>query len=431
MRRESSFGLIITLGCLLSDAPSALAGEMAAQPAPAALPIRTPDAALSQRVIKDRNGVVLDATAPALAYLRLGRIAADQPLQLSLDTQANKVLTDELAQGLGRFSAKAAAGFIMDVNTGEIVALSSIESNDAQNRAAAGIGNAPTNRMTQAVYEFGSSAKLMTVAMALEAGKVGMAGRIDGSELHYGKFTIHDDSPLAGMPTLPEAVIHGSNIAAGRLAQRVGTTGQKAFLEKMGQLDTLNIDGLDGVAPIYSKTWPGIYTITVAFGHGIAVSPLQAGMAVAALVNGGTLRQPTIFKQSGQVSDAAAQRVISSDTSAKMRYLLRLNAEQGTARTADVAGYFVGGMTSTAEKVVDEHYVRDRVITTFTAVFPADKPKYLVMTLLDEPHALRATHGFITAGWNAAPVAAKVIERTAPILGVEHRATLPVQALPM
>jgi cell division protein FtsI (penicillin-binding protein 3) len=147
-------------------------------------------------------------------------------------------------------------------------------------------------------------------------------------------------------------------------------------------------------------------------------------MAVAAPVNGGTLIRPTVFKQSGQASDAAGQRVLSSDTSAKMRYLVRLNAEQGTAKKADVAGYNVGGVTSTAEKVVDEHYDRNRAITTFTAVFPADKPKYLVMTLLDEPQALRETYGFITAGWNAAPVAAKVIERTAPILGVEQRATL-------
>lgn len=179
------------------------------------------------------------------------------------------------------------------------------------------------------------------------------------------------------------------------------------------------------------KSGTGLQTVVTSFGQGLAVSPLQAGMAIAAMVNGGIMLRPTIFKKSGQVANAAGQRVISSDTSAKMRYLLRLNAEEGTAQKANVAGYFVGGATSTAEKVVNEGYDRNRVITTFTAVFPADKPKYLVMTLLDEPQAPRETYGFITAGWNAAPVAAKVIERTAPILGVERSETPPADRAPM
>jgi cell division protein FtsI (penicillin-binding protein 3) len=416
MRHGPALGLAMALGCLFSCPPSVRADEPTS-----ALP--------TQRVITDRNGVVLDDT-PALAWLRLSRAAGEAPLQLSLDIKANRILEAELTDGLERFSAKGAAGFIMDVNTGEIVALSSVESSHSQPQATVP-GYAPANRITEAVYEIGSSAKLMTAAMALETGKADLTSRIDARELHYGKFTIHDSEPRGRTLTIPAAITYGSNIVAARLAERVGTSGQQAFFKKMGQLDSLDIEGLDKAAPIFSKDWPGIYTLTAAFGHGMAVSPLQAGMAVAALVNGGNLIQPTIVKRSGQATEDAGQRVISPETSAKMRYLVRLNAQQGTGQKANVAGYFVGGVTSTSEKVVNRQYDRRRVITTFTAVFPADKPKYLLMTMLDEPQALRETFGFITAGWNAVPVAAKVIERTAPLLGVEYRATLPAASLPM
>lgn len=413
MHRESFLGFVV-LGCFFLNPPSVLAEDTALQKS----------ASAPKRIVTDRNGVVLDTTALALGYLRLNKIAGDDPLQLSLDVNSNRVLDEELAAGVEKYAAKGAAGFIMDVNTGEIIALSSIESPSLQRQATAS-GSAPSNRITQAVYEIGSSAKLMTIAMALDAGKASLADRIDGRELHYGAFTIHDWLPERRTLTLPEAMIYNSNIAAARLAQRVGTSGQKAFFEKMGQFNSLDIDGIDKVAPISSNNWPGIYTITASFGNGMAVSPLQAGMAIAAMANGGILSRPTILKQSGKLFDAADQRVVSSDTSAKMRYLLRRNVEEGSGRKADVAGYFVGGATSTSEKVVNEQYDHDRVLTTFTAVFPADKPKYLVMTLLDEPQRLRETFGFNTAGWNAAPVAAKVIERTAPILGVERRAAPP------
>jgi cell division protein FtsI (penicillin-binding protein 3) len=432
MRRGNSLGFKLALGCLLLNAPW---GAMAEEATPQLLQVsllasKSIDGTPSQQVLTDRNGVVLDAeTTPALAYLRPGKNAGDQPLQLSLDAKANKILEQELWTGMERFHAHAAAGFIMDVNTGEIIALSSLESYRAH-RPAEKSGNSTVNRVTQDVYEIGSSAKLMTLAMALETGKASMTSRIDGSVLRYGKFTIHDYWAMDRMLTIPEAVQYSSNIVAARLVQRIGTSGQKAFLDKMGQLDRLDMDGLDSVAPIVSKSWPGIYTLTAAFGHGIATSPLQAGMAVAALVNGGTLIRPTIFKRSGQTPDTMGQRVISSETSAQIRHLLRLNAEKGAARFANVAGYDVGGVTSTAEKVVDGRWVSDRVLTTFTAIYPASEPKYLLMTVLDEPLALAETHGFKTAPWNAAPIAAKVIERTAPILGVEYRQTAPAAPLP-
>src|SRR5258708_355046 len=197
MRRGNS--LKIALVCFLLNTPWALAGETAPQPVTATLPALNADATPSQRIITDRNGVLLDAaTTPALTYFRLGKIAEDQPLQLSLEIKSNKILDEELASGLQRFSAKAAAGFIMDVNTGEIIALSSIESGNSQRQAPTSEG-APLNRVTQGAYEIGSSAKLMTIAMALDAGKASLASRIDGSELHYGAYTIHDWVPQRRM----------------------------------------------------------------------------------------------------------------------------------------------------------------------------------------------------------------------------------------
>jgi cell division protein FtsI (penicillin-binding protein 3) len=212
-----------------------MAVEAAPQPVTATLLALNSDATPSQRVITDRNGILLDATTtPALTSFRLGKVTGDQPLRLSLEAKSNKILDEELASGLQRYSAKAAAGFIMDVNTGEIIALSSIESGNSRPEATAS-GGVPLNRVTERVYEIGSSARLMTMAMALDAGKVDFTSRIDGSELRYGAYTIHDSIPVRRMMTLPTAMTHGSNIAAARLAQRVGTIGQKAFLEKMGQ----------------------------------------------------------------------------------------------------------------------------------------------------------------------------------------------------
>jgi cell division protein FtsI (penicillin-binding protein 3) len=392
----------------------------------------TIDGGPSQRVITDRNGVVLDAaTTPALAYLRAGRSVGEQPLQLSLDAKANQILEQELASGLERFSAHAAAGFIMEVNTGEIIALSSIESGSAQPRATIS-RDGPVNRVTQSVYESGSSAKLMTIAMALDTGKASMASHIDArSELHYGPFTIHDYRPARRMLTIPEVVQYSSNIAITRLALRVGTTEQKAFLTKMGQLDSPQFDGIEATPPIVPTNWTGLEAIATSFGRGLAVSPLQAGVAVATLVNGGTVPRPTFFKRIGQTSDQAGQRVISAATSEKMRYLLRFNVEKGSAKFANVPGYDVGGATGTTEKIVNGDYAPGRVVATFTGIYPANKPKYILVTVLDEPQALPDTHGLKTAPWNAATIGARVIERTAPILGVEYRATAPAAPLPL
>jgi len=177
----------------------------------------------------------------------------------------------------------------------------------------------------------------------------------------------------------------------------------------------------ESAEPIVPKRWGELNTVTIAFGHGLSVAPLQSVMGVAAILNGGYLIPPTFLKRSQAEARAIAKRVVKPETSSAMRYLMRLNAEKGTATKADVKGFYVGGKTGTAEKVINGRYSKNRLMTDFMAVLPADDPRFLVLIMLDEPQAIAETHGFATSGWNAAPVTAKVIERIAPLLGIEPR----------
>jgi cell division protein FtsI (penicillin-binding protein 3) len=193
----------------------------------------------------------------------------------------------------------------------------------------------------------------------------------------------------------------------------------------MGQLVRLRTELPESASPLLPRRWGELNTVTISFGHGIAVAPLQAVMGIIALANGGYLIPPTFLKRSEKDAMAVAKRVIRSDTSEKMRFLMRLNAEVGTARKADVKGYYIGGKTGTAEKVINGRYAKKRVLNSFTAILPADNPRYQLLIMLDEPQPLPETHGFITSGWNAVPTGGKVIERIAPLLGITPRFDLP------
>jgi cell division protein FtsI (penicillin-binding protein 3) len=193
----------------------------------------------------------------------------------------------------------------------------------------------------------------------------------------------------------------------------------------MGQLERLRTELPESADPIVPRRWQEINTVTIAFGHGLSVAPLQAMMANAALVNGGYLIPPTFRKRSQQEAMEIATRVIRPETSERIRYLMRLNAEKGTARRADVDGFYVGGKTGTSEKVFNGRYVRNRLLNTFTAVFPADRPRYLLLVMLDEPQVIPETQGYATSGWNAAPTAGSIIARIAPLLAITPRFDLP------
>lgn len=365
-----------------------------------------------------------------LADLHRAGFASDRmqrPIELALDVRVTHALRDELLKAKEKYSAKAASGLVSNVKTGEIVAMVSLPDFDPNNPREA---NDPDriNRLTTGVYEMGSTFKTLTLAMALDAGKANLHTMYDArGALHYGKFAIHDSHPLGRAISLSEVFTYSSNVGAARVALSMGVDAHKAFLKKVGQLDRLRTELPESASPIVPKRWGELNTITISFGHGVAVAPLQAVMGINAMVNGGYLIPPTFLKRSEEDALKLAKRVVRKETSDKIRYLMRLNAEVGTAKTADqiARGYYIGGKTGTSEKVVNGRYAKKQVLNSFTAILPADDPQYQVLVMLDEPKALPETHGFITSGWNAVPTGGKVIERIAPLLGIEPRFDLP------
>jgi cell division protein FtsI (penicillin-binding protein 3) len=358
-----------------------------------------------------------------LAGLATDRL--QKPIELAVDLRVQHALRDELIFAANKFKVKAAAGLVVDCETGEIISMVSLPDYDPNSPKQA---NDPLriNRLTTGVFELGSTFKALTLAMAFDSGKINLNSTFDvHGPMHYGRFVIHDDHAQNRVLTVPEIFTYSSNIGAAKIALSMGVEHHKWFLKKMGLLDRLRTELPESATPLWPKHWGELNTVTIAFGHGIAVAPLQAVAAINALVNGGYLIPPTFMKRSKDEAMELAKTVLKPETSEKMRYVMRLNAVQGTAKKADVPGYYVGGKTGTSEKVVGGRYSRTRLLNTFTAILPADKPRYQVMIILDEPQPLPETHGFATSGWNAVPTAGRVIARIAPMLGVEPRFDLP------
>mgnify|MGYP001321510817 CR=1 FL=1 len=367
----------------------------------------------------DTNGLA-DLHRAGFATDRLQR-----PVQLSVDLRVEHALRDELLKAKEKYRAKAASGLVSNVRTGEIVAMVSVPDFDP-NRPKEAHDPDRINRLTTGVYEMGSTFKAFTLAMALDSGKINLNSMWDArGPLHYGKFTIHDSHPLGRVINTKEVFTYSSNVGAARIALSQGVEAHKLFLAKMGQLHRLRTELPESAAPLVPRRWGEINTVTIAFGQGLSVAPLQAVMGIDALVNGGYLIPPTFLKRSEEEAMAIAKRVIKQETSDKMRFLMRLNAEVGTAKSADVKGYYIGGKTGTSEKVINGRYAKKRVLNSFTAIFPAYDPRYQLLIMLDEPQALPETHGFITSGWNAVPTGGNVIARIAPLLGIEPRFDLP------
>jgi cell division protein FtsI (penicillin-binding protein 3) len=353
------------------------------------------------------------------------------PVALSLDMRATHAVRDELVQAMKRFSAKAAAAAIMDVNTGEVLAEASLPDYDPANPVDALKPNA-INQLTVGVHEMGSTFKALTLSMALESGKATLNTRVDvSSPLHAGHSLIHDFEPQHRPLSLPEIFTYSSNIGSAKLALAVGVENHQAFLRKMGQLTRMRTELPENSAPIVPRHWGEVSTMTIAFGHGLAVAPLQAMMAVAALVNGGYLITPTFLKRPDGFDKTSQQQVVKPTTSESLRYILRLNAIVGTAKKANIPGYFVGGKTGTAEKVVAGHYAKHKVFTTFMALVPADKPRYLFMTVMDEPQGLKEDGFWDTAAYNSGYVTGRLVERVTPLLGLAPRLNLPTEPFPL
>ena len=339
------------------------------------------------------------------------------PLALSLDIRVQHVLAQALQDTMTAHSALGAAGMVMDVENGELLALVSLPSFDPKAPDRDG-PEALFNRATLGTYELGSTFKPFTVAMALDLGIAGIEDSYDATEpLKVSRYLIRDHHPENRWLTVPEILIHSSNIGAARMAVEVGAERQRAFLDTLGMFKRMPLETSERGWPIAPRRWSKHTTMTVSFGHGLAVTPLHLIANYAALVNGGVTVTPTLLKRAPG-ERPVQRRVISAETSAVMRMLLYAVVAEGTGKNAAVPGYLVGGKTGTAEKAIGGKYERDRMITSFVGVFPIDRPRYAVLTMMDEPKGTKETFGFATAGWTAAPVAGAVIERIAPLLGV-------------
>lgn len=355
-----------------------------------------------------------------------------KPVQLSVDMRVQHLLRDELVKGIEKYRAIAAAGAIMDVNTGEVIALVSLPDFDPNNPVDA-LEKDRINRMNVGVYEMGSTFKALTIAMALDSGKANINSSYStaGGMMRFGRQVIKEYHGTGRTLTVPEVFLHSSNMGSIKMALAVGVEGHKAFLKKMMQLDRMTTELPESAAPIVPGRWGEINTATIAFGHGLAVAPLQALAAVGALVNGGYLIKPTFLKRSEEEAKKDAIRVIKPETSEAMRFIMRLNGDKGSARFANIPGYFVGGKTGTAEKVINGRYAKNKNFTTFTAIAPSDKPRYVFLAIYDEPKGYAESGGYSTAAWNAGKTTGKVIERAAPILGMAPRFDPPVAPFPL
>ncbi|MBX9451028.1 peptidoglycan D,D-transpeptidase FtsI family protein [Neoaquamicrobium sediminum] len=364
-----------------------------------------------EKYIDDQGLADLQATGLA--------VAKDlEPVRLSIDLRVQHVVRDEIVRAMESYRALSAGAVVMDVRTGEVLAMASVPDFDPNNPYNAHDKDR-LNRMSAGVYEMGSTIKSFTTAMALDSGKVTMESRFDATRpIVVGGRRIRDFHGKGRVLTVPEVFIYSSNIGSAKEADVVGIEGHREFLYRLGLLSRMDTELPEVARPTEPKVWKKVHSITAAFGHGFSTTPLQTAVGVSALVNGGYLMPPTFLIRNQDQAMASATKVVSDYTVDGMRYLYNLNAEKGSGKRGTVPGYRVGGKTGTAEKVVNGRYSNEKNFNAFVAVFPMDNPQYIVLTVIDEPKRENSTRS-ATAGVTAAPLASNIIRRSAAMLGVK------------
>jgi cell division protein FtsI (penicillin-binding protein 3) len=362
-----------------------------------------------------------DLDGSGLAGIELSRddrlLNDAEPVRLSLDVRLQAILHEELASAIDEFRAAGGAGLIMDARTGEVLAMVSLPDFNPY-RAGEMPEETLFNRTTLGVYEMGSTFKIFTAAMALDSGVTSLRGGFDATDpIRVAGHRIADYHAEARWLTVPEIVRYSSNIGAAHMAMAVGRERQQDYLRRFGLMRPSPVELPEVATPLVPGTWGESTIMTVSYGHGMAVSPIQLASGVAAAVNGGVLHPATVLARPAD-APAAGRRAVSEATSERVRRLLRMVVEEGTGRQADAEGYLVGGKTGTAEKATDGAYASNALLSSFVAAFPMTRPDYVILAMLDEPHGNESTHGFATGGWVAAPAVRRVVERMAPMLGI-------------
>ncbi|WP_455271072.1 peptidoglycan D,D-transpeptidase FtsI family protein [Rhizobium herbae] len=355
-----------------------------------------------------------------LAAIGMTSDAKLEPVKLSIDLRVQNILRDVVVDAMTKFRSLAAGGVVMDVKTGEILAMVSYPDYDP-NKPADGAKEGWMNRMSNGTFEMGSTFKSFTTAMALDSGKVKLTDSFDATNpIRIGGFTIKDFHGKRRVLTVPEIFQYSSNIGTAKMADIVGIEGHKEFLTRIGLLTKMPTELPEVKTPSQPREWKKINSITISFGHGVSTTPLQTAVAGAALLNGGNLIEPTFLPRTVEQAQAASTKVIKKSTSDDMRFLFRWNGVNGSGRNARVPGFNVGGKTGTADKVVNGRYSNDANFNAFLAGFPIDDPRYVVLTFIDEPKTDKG-NGAALAGNTAAPMVHDIISRSAPLLGVEPK----------
>lgn len=348
-----------------------------------------------------------------------------RPVALSIDSRVQAAMENALRNQVIKHSAVGGAGIVLDVHTGEILAMASLPVFNSNAPGLVPVGTDPLrpdaryNRAISSVYELGSTFKMITFANAIENGVITDFGkRYDATApLQVGKFKIKDDHPENRWMSIPDIMIHSSNIGTARIADELGEARTAAFFRKLGFDRPVELELSARGKPLWPGFWARTTVMTTAYGHGIAVSQLHLANAYAALINGGIMRPATMLKRApGDVPQG--QRVISEETSRRMRQLMRLVVTHGTGKTGNVPGLRIGGKTGTAEKNLNGRYIHNSLVTTFAGAFPMDAPRYVVIVTMDEPQGIKETYGFRTAAWTALPAVKNIIARIGPMLGV-------------
>ena len=340
-----------------------------------------------------------------------------EPLELSIDIRIQHILRKELGSAISEFKGIGGAGIVMNVRSGEVIGIVSLPDFDP-NIPANIEANTLFNRATLGVYEMGSTFKIFTTAMALDTDRISIRDRYDATNpIRISRFIIRDYHAQRRWLSIPEIFMYSSNIGSVKMALDVGIAKQRAFLQKIGILHPSPVEISEIGLPLIPSRWREINAMTISYGHGLSISPMQLVSGVAAMVNGGVYHAPTFLKKSVKTNEKG-RRVITKRTSHQVRRLLRLVVTSGTGRKAAAEGYIVGGKTGTAERVVGKKYKKKALISSFIGAFPMNAPQYAVFAMIEEPSGTKKTHGFATGGWVAAPVIGKVIKRIAPILGI-------------
>lgn len=371
-----------------------------------------PQGALGETIVgySDIDGNGLAGIERGLA----GPLTQGKDVHLAMDVRLQNILHRETARAISEFSAKAGAGVIMDVKTGEVLAgvsLPDFNPHDAGNAS----NDQRFNRLTLGVYELGSLFKIFSTASFLDRDPRGMDAKFDATQpIKVGRFKISDYHAQNRVLSVPEVFMYSSNIGAALMGQAVGNDGLEDFYRDLGLLDPMELSVREVGKPQVPSPWRDVNTLTAAFGHGLSTTPLQAMAGVASIVNGGTRVKPRLIKEDR--APAPGSRVVSEKTSRDMRELMRLVVTKGTGEKADVAGYELGGKTGTAEKAVNGRYDKKALISSFVGVFPVSDPRYLVFIMVDEPRGNKQSFGYATAGWVAAPAVARTVEAMTAVL---------------